>query len=54
MLEEGVRSMRERAPMQALAPSHAVEELEIPVGRHLGCGGERLLAGGSQDQFPWT
>ena len=37
--------------MQALASSHAVAELEIPVGRHLGCGGERLLAGRSHDQF---
>ena len=51
--EERGRAMRERAPMEALAPAHAVAELEIPVGRHLGCRGERLLAGGSDDEFPW-
>src|SRR5438046_215953 len=37
--------------MQALAPPHAVAELEIPVGRHLRCGRERLLARGSDDEF---
>src|SRR5947209_3827317 len=37
--------------MRALAPPHAVAELEIPVGRHLRCGGERLLARGSDDEF---
>jgi hypothetical protein len=51
VLEEEARAMRERATMQALAPAHAVSELEIPVGRHLRRGGKRLLARGSDDQF---
>jgi hypothetical protein len=51
VLQEGLRAGSEGAAMQVLVPPRTVAEVEIPVGRDLGGGVQRALAGGFLDEF---